>query len=55
MSSVSETHESIDWIMDDILEGMICDVRVQSFFKAVYENMSIDGDTMLYPGSTNFT
>jgi len=41
--------------MDDKLEDMICDVGEQSFVEAMYENMSIDVETMLYCSLTNFT
>jgi len=35
---------------------MICDVGAESFAKAHgYGSMSIDAETPLYPGSTNFT
>jgi len=41
--------------MEDRLEDMIRDVGVQTFAKVVYENMTTDAKTPLYPGSTNFT
>jgi len=37
------------------LEDMIRDVGAESFADAVFENMSNDAETPLYPGSTNFT
>ena len=41
--------------MDDRLEDMIRDVEAESFANAVFENMSNDAETPLYPGSANFT
>jgi len=50
-----EAHEFVDKTMEDRLEDMICDVGLQTFAKAVYENMTIDAKTPLYTGSTDFT
>ena len=47
--------EEVDFSMDDRLEDMIRDVGAKSFANAVFENMSNDAETSLYPGSTNFT
>jgi len=52
---VHEAHQFVESAMEDRLEDMIRDVRVQTFTKVVYENMTIDTETPLYPGSTNFT
>ena len=41
--------------MDDRLEDMIRDVEAESIANVVFENMSNDAETPLYPGSTNFT
>ena len=53
--TVAETHEFVNPTMEDRLEDMIRDVGVQTFAKVVYENMTSDAETPLYPGSTNFT
>jgi len=45
----------VDFSMDDRLEDMICDVGAESFTDAVFENISNDAETPLYPSSTNFT
>jgi len=43
-------------VHDDRLEDMICDVGAESFEEAHgYGSMSSDGETPLYPRSTNFT
>jgi len=52
---VTETHEYVDWTMNDTLVDMICDVGVQIFAEAVYEIMITDVKTSLYLSSTNFT
>ena len=45
-----------DVVHDDRLEDMICDVGVKSIEEAQgYKIMSIVEETLLYPGSTNFT
>jgi len=45
-----------DAIHDDQLEDMIRDVEAESFAEAHgYGSMSSDVETLLYPGSTNFT
>jgi len=51
MSSVSETHQSIEWTMDDRLKDMICDVYKcrDSFIEADYENICINEEILLYP------
>jgi len=41
--------------MDDRLEDMIRNVGAESFANAIFKNMSNDAETLLYPGSTNFT
>jgi len=42
--------------MDDRIEDMIRDIEIESFVKShMYENMSSNGETSLYPRSTNFT
>jgi len=53
--TMTKEHQFVELTMKDRLENMIHDVRVQTFAKAVYENMTTDGETPLYPGSTNFT
>jgi len=45
IASVTKKHETIDWTMDDRLEGKIPDVGVHTFAKVVYENMTIDAET----------
>ena len=52
--NVTKEHRFVESIMEDRLEDMICDVEVQTFAKTVYENMTTDAETSLYPGSTNF-
>ena len=52
---MTETHEYVDWTMNDTLVDMICDVGVQIFAEAVYEIMITDVKTSLYLSSTNFT
>jgi len=52
---VREASEEVDFSMDDRFEDMICNVGAESFANAVFENMSNDAETSLYPGSTNFT
>jgi len=52
---ITEEHRFVESTMEDRLEDMIRDVGVQTFAKAVYENMTTDVETPLYPGSTNFT
>jgi len=47
--SVTKTHEFVDWKMNDRLEDMIRDIGVQNFAEAVYENMTTDAETSLYP------
>jgi len=54
-TSVRQTDEFVDSTMEDILEGMIHDVGTKSFIEVVYENMSTDAETPLYPGPTNIT
>jgi len=41
--------------MENRLKEMIHDVGVQTFAKAVYENMTTNAETPLYAGSPNFT
>ena len=53
--TVAEAHQFVESIMEDRLEDMIRDVGVQTFAKVVYENITTDVETTLYPGSTNFT
>ena len=50
-----EEHRFVESTMEDRLEDMICDVGVQTFAKAVYENMTTNAETPLYLDSTNFT
>ena len=47
--------EEVHFSMDDRLKDMIRDVGAEFFSNAVFENMSNDAETPLYPGSTNFT
>ena len=55
LPTVDQTNEG-DSIMDDRLEDMIRDVGAECFFQAhVYDNMSTDAETPLYPGSSEFT
>jgi len=51
---VAEAHQFVESIMEDRLEDMIRDVAVQTFVKAVYENMTTNAKTPLCSGSTNF-
>ena len=51
---VVEAHQFVELTMKDRLEDMIPDVGVQTFAKVVYENMTTDAKTPLYPSSTNF-
>jgi len=45
-----------DYVDDDRLEDMICDMGFESSTEAHgYGSMSSDAETPLYPGSTNFT
>lgn len=53
--SVSKTHEFVVWTIDDKLENMIRDVRIQSFIEALYENISTNTEILLYFGSIDFT
>jgi len=55
LPSVHGASKEVHFSMDDRLEDMIHDVGVQSFANAVFKNMSNDAETLLYPGSTNFT
>jgi len=55
LPSVRGSSEEVHFSMDERLEDMICDVGAESFANAVFENMSNDAETPLYPGSTNFT
>ena len=55
LPSVRGASEDVHLSMDDRLEDMIRDVGVESFANAVFENMSKDVVTPLYPGSTNST
>ena len=55
LPSVHGGSEKVHFSMDDRLEDMIRDVGAKSFANAVFENMSNDAETPLYPGSTNFT
>jgi len=48
VTSMCQTEELVDLIMDDILEGMISDVGADSFSQVhVYENISSDANTPL--------
>ena len=47
--------EFVDFSMDNRLEDMIHDVGAESFVDSIFENMSNDAKTPLYPSSTNFT
>ncbi|XP_068503686.1 uncharacterized protein [Phaseolus vulgaris] len=53
LPSVHGGSEEVHFSMDDRLEDMIRDVGAESFANAVFKNMSNDGETPLYPGSTN--
>ena len=55
LPSVRGASEEVHFSMDDRLEDMIRDAGAESFANAVFENMSNDAETPLYPGSTNFT
>ena len=55
LPSVLGASKEVHFSMDDRLEDMIRDVVAKSFVNAVFENMSNDVETPLYPGSTNFT
>ena len=55
LPNVRRASEEVHFSMNDRLEDMIRDVGVESFANAVFENMSNDAETPLYPGSTNFT
>jgi len=53
--TVRGASEEVDFSMDDRLKDMIRDVGAESFANAIFENMSNDAETPLYPSSTNFT
>ncbi|XP_068497787.1 uncharacterized protein [Phaseolus vulgaris] len=53
LPSVHGGSEEVHFSMDDRLEDMIRDVGAESFANVVFENMSNDAETPLYPGSTN--
>ena len=55
LSRLCGASKFVDFSMDDRLEDMICDVGAESFTDAVFENISNDAETPLYPSSTNFT
>jgi len=55
LRSVRGASEKVHFSMDDRLEDMIRDVGAESFANAVFENMSNDAETPLYPSSNNFT
>ena len=50
LPSVREALEEVHFSMNDKLEDMICDVGVEYFANAVFENMSNDAETSLYHG-----
>jgi len=51
---MAEAYQFVESTMEDRLEDMIHEVGVQTFTKVVYENMTTDVETPLYPCSTNF-
>ncbi|XP_068466379.1 uncharacterized protein [Phaseolus vulgaris] len=53
LPSVHGGSDEVHFSMDDRLEDMIRDVGAESFANVVFENMSNDAETPLYPGSTN--
>jgi len=55
LPSVREALKFVDFPMDNRLKDKIRDVGAESFTQAVFENISNDAETPLYPGSTNFT
>ena len=55
LPSVRGASEEVHFSMDDRLEDMIRNVGAESFANAIFKNMSNDAETLLYPGSTNFT
>jgi len=55
LPTVRGASKEVDFSVDDRLEDMIRDVGAESFANAVFENMSNDSETPLYPGLTNFT
>jgi len=55
LPSMRGASEEFHFSMNDRLEDMIRDVGAESFANAVFENMSNDAETPLYPDSTNFT